>query len=90
MSREELERSWAITTEILNRAASKISEPKLLDQFREYLDHNELELAMDELFYLGKEKGLSMEFFMTLKEAAVNMELNERVDEIEAEISRVR
>jgi hypothetical protein len=85
MNKQNLEQSWTRTEKFLNEAASLVppGDSKKLVQYKEYLGHNELELAMDEIFYLGKESGYPSAFFSHLKLAAQNMGLTERVKEIE-------
>jgi hypothetical protein len=56
MNKQDLEQSWARTKKFLNRAAALVpqSDSKNLVQYNEYLDYNELELAMDELLKRGR------------------------------------
>jgi hypothetical protein len=89
MNKQDLEQSWARTEELLNEAAAFVqqSDSENLVQYKEYLDHNELELAMDELLFIGKEAGYPSTFFLHLKLAAQNMGLTERAKEIDLIVS---
>ncbi|MDX2217818.1 MAG: hypothetical protein SF172_02205 [Burkholderiales bacterium] len=60
MARAELEKSWAITVQHLEAARALISASSApgsdggtLTQYQEFLEHNELELALDELADVG-------------------------------------
>ncbi|HVA49021.1 MAG TPA: hypothetical protein VNH11_21845 [Pirellulales bacterium] len=49
-----------------------------VQEFDEFLDHNELELAWDTLFRLGKNRGATPEFWGRLAAAARQMQLQEK------------
>lgn len=53
-----------------------------LDWFREYVDHNELELALEALVDVGDERGAEGAFWLALADAAREMGLDERVDSL--------
>lgn len=87
MNRQELERSWAITRAHLSAAARLLPKDPVsgeggcsLSQYREWLDHNELELALDELACVGEENAVPREFWLQLIEAAQNMNLPDRAE----------
>jgi hypothetical protein len=70
-----LQESWKRTRSRLLRAHERASTPTL-DAFREYLDHNELELAADVLADFGDEQGdMPCAFQEALTHAYENMEL---------------
>lgn len=70
-----LQLSWDLTKAHLLRAA-QLSGKQGLDVFREYLDHNELQLAADSLAEIGNERGdLPRAFWEALKYAYENMDL---------------
>lgn len=77
--RKALERSWAITCRHLaagkQRLAGKKGLRKALRQYRSFLDHNELELALDELESTGEQRGGDRLFWQALLDAAQNMGL---------------
>jgi len=52
-----------------------------LKEFQEYLDHNELELAMDELDRIGQQHDCRGGFWRNLERAATAMKLSERTKE---------
>jgi hypothetical protein len=54
-----------------------------LSGYDKFLEHNELELAMDELFGLGVTNHPAAEFWRHLKRAAENMGLSERAGEFD-------
>ncbi|MBI5537993.1 MAG: hypothetical protein HY898_35045 [Deltaproteobacteria bacterium] len=71
----DLRESWARTTAHLSRAA-ELSTGQDLSQFREYLEHNELQLAADVLTELADEHGqLPRAFWEALQYAYENMGL---------------
>ena len=53
-----------------------------LDRYGEYLDHNELELALDALAEVGVARQAASEFWLALVEAAREMGLHERADQL--------
>ena len=91
-TREELEQYWARTRQLLNEAVAfvPVNDYQMLKQYSDYLDHNELELAMDELVSVGEEKKYTAEFFKPLRTAAVIMGLTGRANEIESLIESIK
>jgi hypothetical protein len=74
----DLRKSWALTTAHLSRAAAMALDQDL-STFREYLDHNELQLAADVLVELGTEHGnRPRSFWEALGYACDNMGLPKR------------
>lgn len=80
------EASWARTRAHLDRAWVLLPPPTAdglgLDVFSEYLDHNELELALDALVEVGDDRGAEAVFWLALAEAAREMGLNDRADDL--------
>jgi len=74
-TREELLQSWSVTTSYLEAAGKEI-EGNRLATYRDWLAHNELELALDELEGLG-EPIQTVLFWQNLLSAADNMGLAE-------------
>jgi hypothetical protein len=86
MDRAELERSWATTARHLTAARDQLpkvpapgADGATLSGFEECLQHNEMELALDELEDLGLTNAPPAEFWRHLIRAAENMKLTERV-----------
>lgn len=86
MSKSELEKIWRIVRQHLNSAHGLLS-PEIannnssrLELYNEMLEHNELELALDQLEEIGEENICSREFWMLLKLAASTMGLDNRAD----------
>ena len=82
--RKELEASWARTRTFLESAFAQLSasptdggEWAAASRYREWLDHNELELALDELEMLGNEDCAGAPFWRCLLQAATEMGLTE-------------
>lgn len=74
----DLEESWARTTAFLLRAVS-FTQNLDLSRYREYLEHNELELAADELEAAGDQHGrLPRDFWTHLRYAYEEMDLKDR------------
>jgi hypothetical protein len=57
-----------------------------LAQYQDYLEHNELELALDELADVGVANSPPVEFWRKLCQAAENMELTEHVAKFERKL----
>ena len=73
---ERLEKQWEVTRSVLNRAASQIADTEHYDDYRHYLSHNELELALDVLEDAGKESDVDKDFWHYCKKAAELMGLD--------------
>src|SRR5262245_23133920 len=73
------QKSWSITRAHLLRAA-EFSADQGLEVFREYLDHNELQLAADSLAEMGDGRGdMPRPFWEALLLAYENMQLESDV-----------
>nr|WP_321269657.1 hypothetical protein [uncultured Tolumonas sp.] len=73
-----LHHSWKITTNYLEAAYKLLPnefEPETTKNYIEYIDNNELELAMSALDDLGTLFNASNEFWFQLEQAAINMKL---------------
>ncbi len=86
MNKDELLARWEKSEEIL-RAAFNLLPPNSVDALRttkklflRFLDHNELELAMEQLEGLGEANKVGNEFWEQMILAAENMALDESVD----------
>ncbi len=82
-----LQDGWAITRLHLEKARALLSqslsihkENDSLGMYQEWLSHNELELALDELEMLGHIHSCSFEFWEELLIAAENMNLTEQAE----------
>lgn len=83
-----LEESWELTSAHLERAHAHIPNSRavadgtngssLQAEYREYLDHNELGLALDTLETIGKQIDAPAEFWRNLEKAASQMQLLDR------------
>ncbi|MDO8257111.1 hypothetical protein [Shewanella algae] len=84
--REELEKKWKITIALLSEARAVLCEcpgvGKYIAEYDEYLDHNELELALDMLEEAALEATSKPpeEIWVKLKDAAKSMGLEERCE----------
>lgn len=84
MAHPGLYKSWMYVQSKLRLARTLLddSSPKSeLQSFEEYLDHNELELAMDELDWIGQQCDCPGGFWRNLERAANAMKLTERAKE---------
>jgi hypothetical protein len=99
MNRVELEASWHRTRKRFERAVALLAltgdDRTRLASYQENLDHNELELALDDLEEAGDGAIQPPEFWEHLRWAAENMGLQERVEtlqrrEAEAKLGYVR
>src|SRR5262245_18731777 len=82
MNQEDLRKSWRTTQRHLEEARKQLpaqlaesGEGWSLLQYAEWLAHNELELAFDELEGLGSENNCRREFWVEMHAAAANMGL---------------
>lgn len=85
MERSDLEHSWSITRSHLTTALTYLpphpvdgNEGWSLPRYQEWLEHNELELALDELAGLGEANMAPKAFWQELVAAANNMGLKDR------------
>jgi hypothetical protein len=86
MARADLEQSWAITMKHLEAASVLLPENAVagpdggrLAEYRHYLEHNEFELALDELADVGLANSPPVGFWQNLHKAAANMGLANHV-----------
>jgi hypothetical protein len=85
MSDAKLVKSWKVTETLLERARHALPAhhgqeyATLLTQYREFLEHNELELALDILEELGHLISARGGFWRDLERAAENMGLGDRL-----------
>ena len=92
MNGPRLAKKWKAIEVQLEQAAEFLLDPdkfeleqKDLKEYQEYLGVNELELAMVELAAIAKEHGAKSGFWRRLQKAAINMELQDKVEEYERE-----
>ena len=85
MSNSKLVKSWKVTETLLERARRALPArheqeyAALVTQYREFLEHNELELALDILEELGHLISARGGFWRDLERAAENMGLVNRL-----------
>ena len=87
MPDDALEQSWNRTSAHLERAHALVASPnanvrKLSAEYREYLDHNELGLALNTLETIGEQIDPPIEYWSHLENAALEMRLSDRVADI--------
>jgi hypothetical protein len=77
-----LQESWDRTQAHLMRATALLpaspvesEEGGRLDRYRDWIEHNELELALDELEMLGGINKVPRQFWVCLRDAAIEMHL---------------
>ena len=82
----DLQHSWKITQGHLEAAYTQLLAPikedvavATVENFQEWLTHNELELALDELEGLGQLNNATAVFWRELLAAAQNMSLQDHV-----------
>lgn len=80
MKQTAREASWKVTVELLEKARQQLDCNSDLSQYQEYLNHNELELALDELVAIGQRSIWDRAYWRALSAAATNMKLTERVE----------
>src|SRR5262249_48078654 len=91
----EFIRSWEITRSHLYQAlrhlpktVSNTEARDALTKFNEYLDHNELGLAFEELYHVGTMTSAPEEFWRQLRLAANNMGLVDWLELIDQRLPR--
>ena len=75
---EHLLKQWKALEGLLEAAASEISDSDDYVEYKNYVDHNEFELALDVLEDAGKTKNMSSQYWLNLMEAAKIMRLFDR------------
>jgi hypothetical protein len=90
----ELAASWARTRQHLQGALAQLPSPAqpgedggAVEMYREYLDENELELALDELEMLGDANPVPPGFWHSLLKAALEMGLTTHVERLKGKAS---
>jgi hypothetical protein len=82
MQGEELSESWERARSHLARAWVELpSGSGDTNEYQEYLDHNELGLAMEALRDLGNLRGAHGQFWAALADAAEQMKLQQQAEE---------
>lgn len=84
MADAELHRLWAVVCQDFDRARALLPSPLAEAEGRaarldEWLDHNELELALDELEMLGEDNAAPPAYWEYLRSAAARMGLTKHV-----------
>lgn len=89
----DLEKSWAITRKHLEKARSLLPSPivqgeqtESIGAYQEFIEHNELECALDQLEGLGEANACSQEFWQELRLATENMGLTDRLAYYDAKL----
>src|SRR5258706_12477174 len=87
MNRDELEAAWSRTRKRFERAVPLLFGGEeiraLLESYRDNVEHNELELALDDLEEAGGQAMQPPEFWEHLRWAAENMGLQPRVQTLQ-------
>jgi hypothetical protein len=85
MADAALIKRWKVIETLLRRARGYLPEEpddpnvaRLLQQFTEFIDHNELGLALDTLEEIGEFIHCRGRYWRDLERAALTMDLNER------------
>jgi hypothetical protein len=94
MDRVELQRLWKLIEADLLCAHNWLCEGAANDpsikQFREFIQHNELELACHALADFGRAHRVGTEFWVALRDAATKMMLPDMVAEYEGHAKQSR
>lgn len=95
MVSRELQNSWRITQQYLEQAityfpsaASPKCEDGSLASCRDYIQHNELGLAFDELSALGKANSVPQAYWRSLLAAAENMKIAQGIEDCQQALSK--
>jgi hypothetical protein len=83
----DMQELWRMIEADLERARNTLPDSAASDdavrEYRDYLDHNELELACDMLESYGEEHTVTREFWIALRDAATKMKLPLHVERYE-------
>lgn len=86
----EIRKHWKVVEVQLRQASEFLQEPESfsipereLQDYEDYIDHNEFELAIDELSHLAKKFGCKSGFWRRLKKPAIQMGLTIKAEEYE-------
>lgn len=83
----DLQKLWALIKADLGRARNLLpasaEDQQPLAQYCEFLEQNELELACDALEESAKDRAVSPEFWLALRDAATKMQLREHTSRYE-------
>jgi hypothetical protein len=97
MDRDELIRSWQVTRRHLDTARRQLpDELPVLEEggsirdYEDYLSHNELELAFDELECIGHQTRCGEPFWAALLTAAENMALAAHAERCRRQLKGLR
>jgi hypothetical protein len=76
---DDLPKLWASIKADLHRACNLLpgSSEDILRQYHEFFEHNELESACDALEESAKDRAVSSDFWLALRDAAQKMRLGE-------------
>lgn len=75
---ERILKQWQVTEALLRQAATEIDGAPEFAACEEYLNHTELELALDVLEDAGHHNNVARDFWWNLKKAAEVLGLHER------------
>ena len=88
---QELLESWHCTRTHLDKAQALLGVGRQqMEQVQQYLDHNELELALDGLEHLGVHASAPVEFWAELRSAAEEMRLADHYERICRQMRRTQ
>jgi hypothetical protein len=78
---------WTLIRADLARARSTVpgvaASHSTIDQYQDFLDHNEFELACDMLEAYAEDHCVSRDFWLALRDAATKMHLSDRASRYE-------
>lgn len=90
MADPKLQKIWMTAAANLRHARQMLPDnvsPDKLVQFDEYLDHNELGLAMHELEHIGRQQKCSDGFWRNMQRAADTMNLTKDAESYRQELN---
>jgi hypothetical protein len=75
---ERLLKQWKATATLLSAAAAEVLDAPGYSEYQDYVEHNELELALNVLEDIGSSTSASATFWWNLRKAAQVMGLKSR------------
>jgi hypothetical protein len=87
VDKQALRDHWALTEADLARARKMLPDhaasEEVIQQYQEFIDHNELQLACDMLETYARDHMVCREFWLALRDAATRMKLPDWADRYE-------
>ena len=85
-----LKKQWEVTRSLLSEAAVQVSSMPGFSSFGEYIEHNELELALNVLEQLGEQSTVNAGYWQNLYKASEVMGLQTHYGDLRQKAHKAR